>query len=171
MAYRSIPERENERFWRQVDRRSANECWEWRGCFSQDGRYGSARYRGTLFRAHRLAFVLNGGIIPDGLVLCHSCDNTRCCNPAHLWVGTQADNIHDWVMKGKDRSGRKRLPKKGIAPVYFGKMMANARLNPEAVKVIRSLAPIKPLALLASIHGIGLQACKYVVSGRTWSAT
>ncbi len=71
-------------------------CWPWVGKISPAG-YGY--YRGK--RAHRIAWELYNGKIPDGKIICHSCDNPRCVNPAHLFCGTQYDNIHDGMRKGR----------------------------------------------------------------------
>jgi hypothetical protein len=60
-----------------------------------------ARVRGD--RAHRVAAQLALGPIPKGKVVCHTCDVDRCCNPRHLWYGTQKDNIHDMMAKGRGR--------------------------------------------------------------------
>lgn len=75
-------ERSTERFWVKVDRRRDDECWEWQGAL-EDG-YGVLRRNGLAPRAHRFAYELLVGPIPDGLTLDHLCENTRCVNPAHL---------------------------------------------------------------------------------------
>lgn len=80
-----------ERFNSLVDKRGADECWNWRGGINNVNDYGAFCGHG----AHRFAYSLVYGEIPDGLVICHTCDNPRCCNPAHLYAGTMADNIHD----------------------------------------------------------------------------
>ena len=74
--------------------RLESDCWEWLKCRDRDG-YGSTG-RGS---AHRLAWSLVNGPIPNGLCCLHSCDNPRCCNPAHLFLGTHADNVADKVRK------------------------------------------------------------------------
>jgi len=81
-------------------------CWTWNGSLDKDG-YGVAKLRGRrVEKAHRLAFRLHNGSIPDGAMVCHSCDNPRCCNPAHLFVGTALDNKTDCVAKGRHIKGR-----------------------------------------------------------------
>ena len=88
-------------FWQNVAVRSPNECWEWRGSRYPTG-YG--RVRPTQY-AHRLAWGYTHGPIPAGLHVLHHCDNPPCCNPAHLWVGTPADNMRDRDLKGRGRNG------------------------------------------------------------------
>jgi len=94
------------RFRQKVARGSATSCWPWTG--SRDvngyGKIGDA-VRGTV-RAHRLAWEIDRGPIPDDMVILHGCDNPACCNPSHLSVGTLSENTRD--MHRKDR-GRHRL--------------------------------------------------------------
>lgn len=80
-------------------------CWEWIGNKSQNG-YGqfSSRYFSTL--AHRASWEIFVGPIPDGLYICHRCDNKSCVNPEHLFLGTQHDNMLDMVQKGRSVKGR-----------------------------------------------------------------
>lgn len=80
-------------------------CWNWMGAKTQKG-YGYVRQTGRAIRAHRMAWELTNGAIPDGLAVCHHCDNPLCCNPAHLFVGTHYDNMRDRSAKGRDNSPR-----------------------------------------------------------------
>lgn len=75
-------------------------CWEWGDLIDAYG-YGYATKRLGQSKAHRLSYVYHVGPIPDGLLVCHSCDNRRCINPEHLWVGTHSDNTRDAVAKGR----------------------------------------------------------------------
>jgi hypothetical protein len=75
-------------------------CWEWTGTVISHG-YGHFKKKGKLYRAHRLSYTLFKGPIPDKLLVCHSCDNKKCVNPDHLWLGTSHDNVMDMVNKGR----------------------------------------------------------------------
>src|SRR5438105_15819938 len=85
-------------FWAKVDKTDG--CWNWTGPLTEHG-YARVMYHGQYVRAHRLAFELAIGPIPVGMFICHHCDNRRCVNPTHLFVGTNQDNIRDSVSKGR----------------------------------------------------------------------
>jgi hypothetical protein len=78
-------------------------CWPWLGNCNKDGYGRISLRRGVIILAHRYAFEKYVGPIPEGQRLLHSCDNPPCCNPAHLSVGTQADNVADMIAKGRAR--------------------------------------------------------------------
>jgi hypothetical protein len=83
------------------------DCIVWIGMRRPKG-YGAISIGGRFFQAHRVAWVIaNGQEIPDGMVICHSCDNRPCVNPAHLFVGTVADNARDMSEKGRAKGGPK----------------------------------------------------------------
>lgn len=75
-------------------------CWEWIGCKNSDG-YGSFKINNKTYSSHRVSYALFIGDIPDRMLVCHSCDNPNCVNPAHLWLGTNKDNVTDMYNKGR----------------------------------------------------------------------
>ena len=104
-------------------------CWNWIGATDGTHDYGEIHRGGkrrTKLRAHRVAYELWIGPIPEGMCVCHSCDNRKCVNPNHLWLGTRKDNNQDCRQKGRD-----------IHPK--GEKHPRAKLTEPQVKEIRSL--------------------------------
>ena len=99
-------------FWASLCKTSEDGCWEWSKGRSKFG-YGRIYIHPKIEYTHRVAWRLKNGDIPKGLSVCHHCDNPPCCNPEHLFVGTQRDNNNDRIKKG--RSGNR--PMHGTAHV------------------------------------------------------
>ena len=88
------------RFWDKVDKKGPDECWEWTGALDSTG-YGAFKLDGKKVNSHRVAWELTNEKIPDGLWVLHHCDNPRCANPSHLFLGTRSDNMRDAFKKGR----------------------------------------------------------------------
>lgn len=91
-----------DRFWRHVEKTDG--CWLWIGARNHNnyGRLADSTRPGHANLAHRIAWELTYGPIPDGMCVCHTCDNPPCVNPDHLWLGTHDDNMADRTAKGRD---------------------------------------------------------------------
>lgn len=95
-----------ERFWEKVDKRGPGDCWEWQASTAHG--YGQLNTGGGMSLVHRLSYELHVGAIPDGLLVCHHCDNPLCVNPQHLFVGTNADNVQDMLNKNRNVRGERQ---------------------------------------------------------------
>lgn len=99
-------------FWKRVDMPSLFSCWDWMGPRNYDD-YGLVKRKGKTLRCHRVSWEYIYGDIPNGLWVLHCCDNPKCCNPVHLFLGTHKDNMRDMTEKNRgtrgERSGLSKL--------------------------------------------------------------
>lgn len=148
-----------ERFWEKVDVQGENDCWNWIAQKSGNGRYGAIKVggkRGCNIHAHRVAWELANGPIPDGLCVCHSCDNGFCVNPKHLWLGTHMENMIDRDRKGRNINHR-------------GSMHGMAKLTESDVLAIRGLwRSGRSQTEIARDFPVTKHAIFRIVNRRTW---
>ena len=150
----------SERFWANVDRVDPDECWEWRGDTFNHG-YGRVYENGVAVLAHRFSWKLHNGPIPDGphrgtMCVCHHCDNRKCVNPRHLFLGTQSDNIEDMVTKSRQAKGRENN---------------RAKLHECDVRLIRWLKKKHGHTnrCIASGFGVAPSLVSNIVTGKSWA--
>lgn len=143
------------RFWDSVHK-ARNGCWNWMGAINTDG-YGTFNFYGENKRAHRFSYELHRGPIPQGLFCCHHCDNRRCVNPAHLFLGTALDNIQDMHRKGRANPPR-------------GARAAAAKLTEDDVREIRRRYAEGDVTYgqLATEYGVHYRTPQAIVLRRTW---
>lgn len=91
-------------FWSRVSVGAPDVCWLWRGGLTDKG-YGRPRINTVKTYAHRIAYVITHGPLIDDMEVCHRCDQPACCNPAHLFIGTHAQNMRDMSLKGRAARG------------------------------------------------------------------
>jgi hypothetical protein len=113
-----------DRFWAYVDK--SGDCWEWTGYRDTNG-YGRLNVKNRPLLAHRLSWEFSRGKITPKEYVCHRCDNPRCVNPDHLFIGDQQDNMDDKMAKGRHNYG-----------VSLGEKHGCAKLNSDQVLAIRA---------------------------------
>jgi hypothetical protein len=143
------------RFWEKVEKRESHQCWFWRGSIATNG-YGQFMWTDDRKpkRAHRVAYELVCGPIPNGLLVLHRCDVRRCCNPAHLFLGTAKENTQDMVQKGRAKGHPQ------------GEQHPNARLTADQVREIRDWTG--PKNEIAARFSISEAYVSNIRAGRKW---
>lgn len=142
-----------ERLWTRVTR--GDGCWEWQGAKTRDG-YGVLRgANGKQLRAHRASWLLTFGEIPEGMRVCHHCDNPICVRPEHLFLGSDLDNAADKIAKGRDARGVKN---------------GASKLSGDAARSIVDLYARggETYETLAKRFGVCITTVFYVLRGHRW---
>lgn len=136
----------------------ASGCWEWIGPLSRDG-YGAmvVHYQGKkIYRPHRLCWMICFGAIPEELRVCHTCDNPKCINPRHLWLGTMKENTWDSVLKG--RANRARGESSGVAKLSAAQVIEMRKLRRDG----------NTFEFIGKAFGVTKTNARFVCAGRTW---
>jgi hypothetical protein len=170
--------RDAARFWSKVDKNGPTlsgmdtPCWVWLGKPNQHG-YGRLHVggrEGTRWMAHRLSFTIANGAIPEGLEVCHRCDNPICVNPDHHFLGTQRENIEDAQKKGRVAAGARHGMSTRPDRRPIGERHAGAILTAETVLEMRRLyrTGAYTYADLGQRFGIHRVTARDAVVGRRW---
>lgn len=144
----------SDKFWCRVEK--TDSCWIWKGSCDQGG-YGQFETREKYARhAHRFSYFLHYGEIPNGMCVCHSCDNPSCVNPTHLFLGTNLDNINDRQKKFRQAMGLSQ----GLA-----------KLKESDIKEIRNLANTTSRRKIGKLFNVAMSTINAVVQRKTWKYT
>lgn len=155
------------RFLAKVEK--GDSCWLWKGKIHKRTGYGGASVDCRDILAHRLSWLIHGGEIPDGQCVLHRCDVRACVNPAHLWVGTRAQNSADMVAKGRQatglRTGRYTKPERTAR----GSRNGQAKLTEaDVVEIKRMLRDGLGICQIAPKFGVNSGAIWFIQHGRSW---
>lgn len=135
-------------------------CFIWTGNVDLEGYGRLTRGPGVSIKAHRLAYQLFKGPIPEGMIVCHKCDNPTCVNPAHLYAGTFQDNVGDCLRRGRFRAGGKPHP---------GERNGRAKLTEvQALSIIDRYGAGEKASKLAKEFGMTTGAVHRLLKGTSW---
>lgn len=141
-----------QRFWFYVDKKQKNDCWHWTGSCNNKG-YGRIQINKKNIAAHRLSWKIHFGMIPKDLCVLHTCDNPKCVNPNHLFLGTSEDNIKDKVDKNRQAKGEN---------------IGISKLTMNQVKEIRILKGKFSQRKIAKMFSVAYSTIAYIHKNKTW---
>ena len=146
-----------DKFWSRVAKTSSiDDCWEWQA--GRSSRYGYFFIPPRNQLAHRVSWMFTYGDIPEGMCVCHKCDNVFCVNPNHLFLGTQTDNMRDMKSKGRERKAR-------------GEKAGSSKLTEDQVRLIKEMKFVerRKNREIAQAFGVHQSTVERIVYGRTWT--
>jgi len=156
----NIDDKLTKRFWKKANILDENSCWEWKAGLDSKG-YGSFGINYKSIRAPRVAYMILYGkySIPEGMSVCHACDNRKCVNPSHLFIGSNYDNVQDRHTKGRDGSAK-------------GQNHGRSKLTNENVYYIRESFSngLKTRKELCDMFSMSIGMIKNIINGNYWKS-
>ena len=152
-----------ERFFTKVTK--TDSCWEWSAAKRGKSGYGAFKVDGKVVDAHRISYKIHFGEVPNGLCVCHKCDNRMCVRPDHLFLGTHSDNMKDCYKKGRMTLPTSSRFKKGAVP-------KNANTDVNLIIAIKKDIANRSgsLKMVAEKHGVSESCVRDISSGRTYKS-
>lgn len=132
-------------------------CWNWKGAQNSNG-YGRFILKNKHVLAHRVSYEFFIGTIPDGMVVCHACDNRLCVNPHHLWIGSQSDNLKDAASKGRMHMPDTRAELNGNKKLTWPKVCEIRQMHEGGAKAY----------IIAKMFGVSPGTIGDIVKFKTW---
>lgn len=139
-------------FWNKVEKLRDDQCWKWKAYKNRKGYGRIGISAGRCVNAHRVSWVIHNGAIPQGLFVCHRCDNPECTNPNHLFLGTRQDNINDMVIKKRSKHFSKNK--------YYGVRYEERYENPNRKGFWRSFICINEKIIKLGTHTSVMEAAR-----------
>jgi hypothetical protein len=145
------------RLWSRIEKCGPDECWPWHGAHTPAG-YGLIYRNGSMTTASHVVYELTYGPLSQNQIVCHTCDNPPCCNPSHLFAGTDKTNSDDKLAKGREGH-----------PDNRGVRNPHVRLTEPDVLEIRAAHLVgSSLSSLATQYGVNIPAIWKIIKRRTW---
>lgn len=155
-----------DKFWSKVSIGRKDDCWRWLAHIGKDG-YGVFSVYSKLLKAHRFSWLITNTEkdIPEGLCICHKCDNRFCVNPNHLFLGTYVDNMQDMIKKGRQSVGMCHGKK------LRGEKNGKVKLTQIQVDEMRKIAKTEKITQheLAEMYNISETQVSNILSGKRWN--
>ncbi len=149
------------RFWDKVNK--TDSCWLWTRCVNESG-YGVFCNSGKTILAHRYSYQICKGDIPEGLLICHTCDVRECVNPQHLYAGTHIQNMKDMVDRGRQGGN-----KKGNKGQNKGEKCGAAKLKDSDIQNIRDLYNDFTCLEISRKYNVCSETIRSIISKKTWA--
>ncbi len=157
-------------FWSHVQSSDPDTCWLWQLARDKNG-YGKYTIRRISLRAHRIAYFLHYHVDPAELLVCHTCDNPRCCNPHHLFLGTEQDNILDARDKNRlnTASGARHGTKTKPDSVVRGEQRGSKLTEQQVIEIRRLYSDErKTQQEIANQFGVTRENISVIIRGVNW---
>jgi hypothetical protein len=167
LSITDIPVKTQVKFWGYANIASPIECWEWRRSKTPLG-YGKMNIRGRVTYAHRVSYVLTKSPIPDGMCVCHMCDNPSCINPFHLFLGTKKDNTRDMILKKRHPLPSFRDPESKDRPKFPLRGTAKKLTIAQVVEIRATFKPKDNVRALAEKYQVTTKTIYDIVYKRLW---
>jgi len=154
-----LTEKNIKNFWKKVDVKGEDECWEWTGAKNRKNGYGNIKINYKKYRSHRISWILANGKIPEKMCVCHSCDNPGCVNPNHLFLGTHQDNMNDMINKNRNK-----------IPDNSGEKSGNHKLTEQEVLEIKSKYKwyVYTYKMLSEEYCVNYRTILDIIHRKTW---